>query len=257
MRREWARRGRLLPPVVVVVVLIGTWQLVAVHNPYVLPRPWAVATELADHPGLFVHGGRVTLVEALVGLLIGFAGAVGLAVVMAQIRVVERAVYPVAVVANVVPVVAVAPALVVAFGFGATPKVLISATICFFPTLVNAITGLRAADPAVLEVMASLRASPLEILIRVRLPSSLPYLFAAARVGLPLSVTGAVVAELVAQGSTSGLGTVIGQSAANAALPRVYAAIACLGVLGVALTAIVAFVERRVLSWHPVTAIRR
>ncbi len=239
-----------LPPLVAVVVLVAVWQAVAVTHRYVLPRPRAVLMQLVDHPGSFLHSGGVTLSEALLGLVIGCGAAFLLATLMSQLAVVERAVLPVAVVLNVTPVVAIAPALQEAFGFGLTPKVLVAAVICFFPMLIGTTAGLRAADPAVIEVLRTLHASRHEILWRAQLPSSLPFLFAVARVCLPLSVVGAVVAEFVAQGSTSGLGTVISQSASNAQLDRVYAAIVCLGILGVALVGLVTVVERRVLRWR-------
>jgi NitT/TauT family transport system permease protein len=239
-----------LPPLVAVVVLVVIWQLVAVGHRYVLPRPRAVLLQLVHHPGSFAHSGWVTLSEALLGLVIGCGAAFVLATLMSQLKVVERAVLPLAVVLNVTPVVAIAPALQEAFGFGRTPKVLVAAVICFFPTLIGTTAGLRASDPAVVDVLRTLHASRSEILWRVQLPSSLPYLFAVARVCLPLSVVGAVVAEFVAQGSTSGLGTMISQAASNAQLDRVYAAIVCLGIIGVALVALVSVVERRALRWQ-------
>jgi NitT/TauT family transport system permease protein len=236
---------------VAAVIVIAVWQLVAVHNRYILPRPWAVALQLVHHPGSYLHGARVTLTEALAGLAIGFGAGVLLGIVMSEIRIVERALLPLAIVANVTPVVALAPGLVVAFGFGITPKLIVTAVICFFPALMNTIAGLRSTDPELLDVLQTLHASRLEVLIRVRLPCSLPYLFSAARICLPLSVVGAVVAELVTQGSTSGLGTVISQAAANAQLDRVYASIVCLALLGVGLTAFIVLAERRLLAWHP------
>jgi len=248
--RARLRPARWLPPLLAVGVLVAAWQLVAIGHRYVLPRPRRVLLQLVDHPGFYARSALVTLEEALLGLLIGTATAFVLAVAMSQLRVVERAVLPVAVVLNVTPVVAIAPALQEAFGFGATPKVLVAAIICFFPTLIGTTAGLRATDPAILEVLATLHASRWERLARAQLPSSLPYLVAIARVCFPLSVIGAVVAELVAQGSTSGLGTVVAQSASNAQLDRVYAAIACLGFLGVALTSVVGLIERRALRWH-------
>jgi len=230
--------------------VIGVWQLVAVGHRYVLPRPWAVVQQLVHYPGSYLAGGRVTLLEALSGLAIGFAAAVGFSLAMARIPPLADAVLPLAILLNVTPVVAIAPGLVVAFGFGLAPKVIVTAVICFFPTLVTTTAGLRSAEPAVIEVMRSLHATENQILLRVRLPSSLPYLFAAARVCLPLSVIGAVVAEFVTPGSTNGLGTVIFLAAPNSQFDRVYAAVACLGFLGVILTAAVGLLERRVMSWH-------
>jgi NitT/TauT family transport system permease protein len=250
-RWSWVRPGYWLPALVAFAVLLGAWKLIAEHDHYLLPQPGATAAQLWNHPGLYLHDARATLLEALIGLAIGFGLAFLLAVVMSQVTLVERAVLPLAVVLNVTPVIAVAPALVVAFGFGPTPKIIVTAVIVFFPALVNSLIGLRSADPAVLDVLRSLHASRGEALWHVRLPSALPYLFAAARVCLPLSVVGAVVAEFVAPGSTAGLGTLISQASASSQLAEVYAAIICLAVLGVALTGMVVVAERRALAWQP------
>lgn len=249
-RRLTGAAGRVVPVAVAVAILLVAWQLVAGHDRYVLPHPLAVADQLTGSPGFYLRGAATTLREALGGLGIGFVAAWVLALAMTEVRILARALLPLAVLANVTPVVAVAPALVVAFGFGVTPKLVVTALICFFPVLVNAIAGLRSADPLLLDVLEVLHASRREILWRVRLPASLPQLFVALRIVLPLSVIGAVVSEFVTQGSTSGLGTVIFQASQNAELDRVYAAVVCLGVVGVALTGIVAVVQRRVLLWQ-------
>lgn len=251
--RSWSslRPSRWLPALVAFAILVLVWKLLADHDRYLLPQPGATASQLWNYPGLYLRNARSTLVEALIGLGVGFGAAFGISVVMSQISLVERALLPLAVALNVTPVVAVAPALVVAFGFGRTPKVIVTAVIVFFPALINSLVGLRSADPEVLDVLRSLNAARWEVLWWVRLPSALPYLFAAARVCLPLSVVGAVVAEFVTPGSSAGLGTLITQASANSALPRVYAAIICLAVLGVALTVVITVVERRVLAWHP------
>lgn len=242
--------GRIAPPVAALVVLVVAWQLAAAHNPYLLPRPAATWSQLATHPGLYARNARSTLGEALAGLGIGGGVAVLLAVAMSQVEALERAVMPVAVVVNVTPVVAVAPALVVAFGFGAAPKLIVTALIVFFPVLITTLSGLRAADPQVLDVLRTLKASRWEVLIRVRFPSALPYLFTAVRVTLPLAIVGAVVAEFVAPGSSAGLGTLITNASRQSALDEVYAALLCLAAMGVVLTLLVGLAERRLLSWH-------
>lgn len=240
----------VLPPLVGVAVLIVVWQIVAASDSYVLPRPAAVAAQLAGHAGTYLSAAGTTLEEAMGGLAAGGAAALALALLMTQWRVLRRAVLPLALLANVTPIVALAPALIVAFGFGLAPKMVVTALMCFFPALINAVAGLGSADPALLEVLAVLHASPGEVLWRVRVPSSLPYLLVAARICFPLSVIGAVVAELVSPGSSAGLGTLIQQAATDAQLDRVYAAVVCLGLIGVALTGLVALAERRVLSWR-------
>jgi NitT/TauT family transport system permease protein len=145
-------------------------------------------------------------------------------------------------------VVAVAPLLVIWFGFGLWPKVCVAALISFFPFLVNSITGFRSVNPAVLEFVRSLRASPLEIFLKLRVPSALPYLFAALKVSLPLSLIGAVVAEWFS--GDRGLGLVIFTANYQLDTPTLFAAICVLAVIGVALNLTASFLERRVLFWH-------
>jgi NitT/TauT family transport system permease protein len=209
VNRKALRLGVWLPPAVAFTALVVGWQLYAVHHPYVLPRLGEIKAQLSSHPGLFTRNAWTTLQEGLVGGAAGMGIAFALALVMFYVRVVERALLPLAVVLNVTPLVAIAPALVVAFGFGLTPKYVIASLIVFFPFLVNALAGLRDVDPEALDLVATLHASRAEVLWRLRLPSSLPYLFAAGRICVPLSLVGAVVAEFVAAGDAKGLGTLI------------------------------------------------
>jgi NitT/TauT family transport system permease protein len=171
-----------------------------------------------------------------------------LAIVMVHVEVIEQAVMPLAVVLNVTPVIAIAPALALAFGFGVAPKYLLTAIITFFPLLVNALVGLRSIDRRALDIARTLNASRWEILWHLRLPSSLPYLFAGARVCLPLAVVGAVVAEFVVAGTQGGLGSVISIALNYSELASVYAAIGCLAIMGVVLTGVVVVLERRMLA---------
>ncbi|OLT28790.1 ABC transporter permease [Nocardiopsis sp. CNR-923] len=257
-RRPRKRRGRRSPlsprvwlPTVVAVALVGAgWSWIAAEHPYVLPTLSEVGRTLVSDPVLFVENAWSTLQIALLGVAWGAGTAFVLALLMSEIPVLRRAIMPLAVVLNVTPVVALAPALVVAFGFGMTPKVIVTAIVTVFPVLINVTTGLRSVPGPALHVFRTLHASRLEVLLKLRLPSSLPYALAALRVVLPLSIVGAVVAEFVAAGSSSGLGTMIRNAAANAQLPHVYAAIACLATMGVLMLAFTALLERRLLFWH-------
>lgn len=248
--RRALRPGAWVPALIGLGAVAVIWQLVAVHNPDLIPTIGAIASDLVRKPGFFARNALVTIQETAVGLGVSFALAFVLAVIMCHLRPFEKAVMPVVVVLNVTPVVAIAPALVVAFGFGMTPKYIVTGMIVFFPILVNSLVGLRSIDPQALDVLRTLHASRLEILYRLRLPSSLPYLFAAARVCFPVSVIGAVVAEFAASGQQRGLGSVIQTSAALSDLPPIYAAIACLAAIGLALTFLVTLLESRLLSWH-------
>jgi NitT/TauT family transport system permease protein len=160
----------------------------------------------------------------------------------------ERSLLPLAILVKVTPIVAVAPLFVIWFGFGAMPKVLIAALITFFPTLVNGVTGFRSVNPGAMDFLRSLRASRREIFFALRVPSSLPYLFAAFRVSIPLSVTGAVIAEWFS--ADRGLGSVIVVAHNDLDMPTLFGAIFALAFIGIGLTILVGLMERKALFWH-------
>jgi NitT/TauT family transport system permease protein len=249
-RLGWARPAIWLPLVVMLAVLGVAWQWGAKSWPFLLPPLSSVGDSLVAHITYYLKNAGITLAESVSGLAIGFAVAFVLAVLISEMPAARRAIMPIAVVLNVTPLVAIAPALVVAFGFGPAPKLVITALICFFPILINTATGLRSVPTQMLQVYATINASRLELLLHLRVPNALPYIFAALRITFPLSVIGAVVAELSAAGSAGGLGTVISTASSMNQLPVVYASIFILAIMGAGLLLVVTVVERRALRWH-------
>ena len=242
------RPANWLPTVLALAAVAGAWQLVASSTTAIIPTLGAIWSAFAGHTvALFANGGD-TLAEALPGLAISYVVAIVLAVAMSQSRVVTRAVLPLAVALNVSPIIAFAPPLSIAFGLGRAPRVVLAAVITFFPSLINAIVGLGSADQGALEVFQTLHASRWETLWRLRLPASLPYLFAAARISAPLSLVGAAVAEMVLGGTNVGLGIWINTASANAQLNLAWARIAVLAFFGLLLTGLVAGLEAWVLK---------
>lgn len=244
----------VLPPAIAGLLALVAWEAwVSLRDvpEYLVPTPSAVAAALRDDPGRFAGAGWTTLQHALGGLALGAGGAFVLGVAMAHSRLVERTLYPYAILVKVTPVVAVAPLIIIWFGFGMWPKFVVAALITFFPMLVNAVTGLRSVDPAALAFLRALSASRWQIFWRLRVPSSLPYLFAALRISIPLALIGAVVAEWVQ--ADSGMGRIIVIAHGDFDTPVLFGAIAVLAVIGVSLTTAVLYVERRVLQWHDST----
>lgn len=239
-----------LPFGVLLVVLGLLWNLGAERMPYLLPPLGDVARVLTDQPGYFVENAFTTLTEAVLGLVIGFVVASLLAVAVSEFKVARRAVMPLAVVLNVTPLVAIAPVLVVAFGFGMAPKLVLTSLICFFPILINTAVGLRSVSRQTLQVFASIDASRWEVLRHVRVPSALPFVFAALQIVFPLSIIGAVVAELSAAGSAAGLGTVITVASSMNRLATVWAAILVLAAMGALMLLVITLLERKVLFWR-------
>jgi NitT/TauT family transport system permease protein len=249
-RIGWVRPAIWLPLVVMLVILGAAWQWGAKSMPYLLPPLSSVGDSLSGNLTYYIRNAGTTLGEAVAGLAMSFVAAFILAVLMSEVAVIRRAVMPFAIVLNVTPLVAIAPAMVVAFGFGPAPKLIITALICFFPFLINAAVGLRSVPRQVTQVYQTMNASRLEQLIHLRIPNAMPYLFAALRIVCPLSIIGAVVAEMSASGSVSGLGTVISNASTMNQLQVVYAAIFILAIMGVLLMLIITLAESRVLRWH-------
>lgn len=243
--------GYLLPPAVALALLTLVWEAwtrIASVPVYLVPAPSVILARLFGDIGFFVQHGAITLLEAMAGFGLGAVVAFSGATLMAHSRVLERSLFPLAVLVKVTPIVAVAPLFVIWFGFGSWPKVLIASLITFFPVLVNAMIGLRAVNPDALDFFRSLDASRKEIFFKLRVPSALPYLFAAFRISVPLSVIGAVVGEWFS--GDRGLGSVIIVAHSNLDMPTLFSAILVLAFLGISLTILVSYLERRVLFWH-------
>ena len=256
-RRAWARpslrRVALLvaPPLLAAAFVLALWEawirFRAVPE-YLAPAPSAVLDALASDPSRFFDAGLTSAQHALGGLLLGSGSALLLGVLMAHSRTVERALYPLAILVKVTPVVAVAPLVIIWFGFGVWPKFIVAGLITFFPMLVNAVTGLRSIDPAAHDFFRAMYASRWQVFWRLRLPASLPYLFAALRISIPLALIGAVVAEWMS--ADSGVGQLIVIAHGDYDTAALFGAIFVLALIGVTLTAAVALLERRMLFWH-------
>jgi ABC-type nitrate/sulfonate/bicarbonate transport system permease component len=205
--RRAGRLGRVLAPVAFSLLVLGAWQAyteLAGVSPLLLPSPWAVARSVVANASLFTANAEVTLQEILLGFGLGSATGIALAVLLTHSRLAEQAMYPWLVASQMVSIVALAPILVVWFGFGIVPKVVVVALVCFFPVVVNTIDGLKAVDPEMVRLMRTLGMSRLRIMRSVRVPSAIPYVFSGLRVAMALSVIGAVFGEWV--GSSEGLG---------------------------------------------------
>lgn len=244
---ELARPRLWGPAVTLAALLLVIWQLYARSQRFVLPTIGSVASHLWDNAGALSSNAVITLESAVIGLVTSAAAAVAIALAMSQWGLVRRAVLPLAIVLNVTPLIAIAPALSDGLGLGAAPRVLIVVLITFFPVLINTLGGLESYDPQALEVLETLSASRWEVLWRLKLPSSLPFLFAAARVVVPLSIVGAAIAEMTVDGIGNGLGYTIYFAGNGADLGLAWAAVFCLAIMGLVLTGLVVGVEDLVL----------
>jgi NitT/TauT family transport system permease protein len=214
---------------------------------YIVPTPTAIFGVFQKNFSLLMDNLRPTLTEALAGFVIGNLAAVLLAILFVHSRVLQAAYFPIVLFFNTIPILALSPIIILIFGLGMTPKIVIAAVICFFPTLVNMIRGLDSASDNEHELFRVLSATRSEIFWSLRLPRALPMLFSSLRIASATAVIGAIVGEWI--GSDKGLGALIIQATFNYQSDRLYAAIVLSSSLSIALFCLVVLVERRIIKY--------
>jgi ABC-type nitrate/sulfonate/bicarbonate transport system permease component len=215
---------------------------------WLLPAPTDVAVALVEDRRLLAENAVVTLWEVLIGFVIAVMAGVGCGILITRFPLVDRALYPLIIASQTVPVPAIAPLLLVWFGYGLLPKVLVTALVGFFPLVVNTVEGVRGTDREVVNLLRAFGAPPGRVFRLAEFPSALPSIFAGARIAVAICVIGAVFGELV--GAKAGLGYLLTRSIAQFETPRMVAAIFLLAIMGASLFAIVGLVERIVLPWR-------
>jgi ABC-type nitrate/sulfonate/bicarbonate transport system permease component len=234
----------------VVLVLLGGWELYARAggvSDLILPAPTQIADALWDDRALLWSNLLVTAQEVALGILVALVLGFALAVLLHLSGTLRRSLYPLLVASQAVPVVIVAPLLVVWFGFGIVPKLAIIALVCFFPVVVTTLDALRSVDPDQLKLLRTLDASRWQAFRWAEAPAALPAALSGAKIAVAVAVIGAVFAEYV--GSSEGLGHLMLQAIPQLETARAYAAVVVLAVFAVALFGALALAERRIVPW--------
>ena len=250
-RSSWQNRLRTAFWVILgFVVTIAVWQSIItirdVPN-YIVPPPGEVWESLRTDFDTLWSNTKPTAIESVGGFLIGSLGAIILAVIFVHSRIMERMFLPIVIVIRTIPVVAMAPVLML--GNGLAPKIVIAALISFFPTLVNMVEGLQSVGSQSLELFRVLSASKWEVFWKLRIYKSLPFLFASLKIASTASVIGAIVAEWI--GSDEGLGALIILATFNFRTSLLYATMVFASILALLLFAAIALLERLVVRWQP------
>jgi NitT/TauT family transport system permease protein len=250
-----SRRRRRLPAAVdgltVGLVILAVWEIgarVGGVPAYLLPAPSAIAVRLFNDWRSIAFHTAVTTSEILIGFLLSIVISIPLAAVLAQFRPVERALYPVLVASQTVPKVAIAPLLVVWFGFGLEPKIIIAFLVCFFPIVIDAMIGFRSTPKEVLWLARSMGTSRWKTFVHFQIPAALPNIFAGVKVASTLAVVGAVVGEFVAADRGLGYQLIVANGTLDVGLS--FAILVTLSVLGIVIFAIIDLLERLALPWH-------
>jgi len=246
----------VLPPALIVVALLAAWEAAARWDliadalsikPFLVPAPTDIAVAIWEHRGRLADNAWVTLQEVLLGFAIALVAGAYYAVVLHRWPALRRAFYPLLIGSQTIPIIVLAPILVVWLGYGIGPKLAVIALICFFPITVNTLDGLRAVDSDVVRMMRSLDAGRWQILRRVEAPTALPYFFSGAKIAVAIALIAAVFAEWV--GAEAGLGHMIRISYSQLLTEQTFAAVFVLAAFAVALFGLLALLERRVAWW--------
>ncbi len=257
MTVNWRTVRRVVLPAALIAVLIGAWQVAASTGaiadtlnlePALVPSPAEVGNALWQNRSLLWENSWVTLREILLGIAAGVLAGIALAVAMRFSDLLRDAVFPLTVALQAVPVVVLAPILVIWFNYGIWPKVIIVAIACFFPIVVSTLDGLRSVDPEAAKMMRTLDASRWAIFRRVEAPTALPSFFSGAKIAVAIAPVVALFAELA--GANSGLMLVITQANNSFREALVFAAVTVLAVIGVLLVGLTALAQRLVVRWR-------
>ncbi|MXV97266.1 MAG: ABC transporter permease [Acidimicrobiaceae bacterium] len=250
-RRPVRRAALLVAPFAGLTAFFVGWEIyVVVRNlrPLTLPLPSDVIVHVVENPGFYSRNGLVTIQEAFWGFWIAFFAALFVATWMAHSQFVERATMPVIVLMQSTPVAVLVPIFLLWFGFSPWPKILTAMLFAWVPFVANALIGLRSIDSETHELLRSVNASRWEIYWRLRIPHSLPYLFAAGRICVGLALVGAVVGEFF--NSREGLGNAARVAQSRLLVDQLWGSVFVLAFIGVAFVLLLIAVERRVLRWH-------
>lgn len=239
-------------PLITTVGLLLGWELLVLLSGlpvYILPPPSSVAVVMVERFGLLLGEAAWTAAEMVLGLLLGLMLGASLAIALAASAAWRRWALPVVIVSQAIPVIAIAPLLVVWLGYGMASKVAMAALVIFFPVASALYDGLRRTDPGWLDLARTMEASPRAVLLQIRLPAALPAFASGARIAAAVAPIGAVIGEWV--GASAGLGFLMTQSLARGQTPLAFAALVVLCLLGLALYYATDWIGRRLVPWQP------
>ncbi|MER7250222.1 ABC transporter permease [Kribbella sp. NPDC000426] len=252
-KRSWltsSPAAAIILPIIGLAATIALWwgaTVVFSIQSYLLPTPWEVVVKFFDQPGELLSQTGTSLLETIEGFLLAIVIGVPIALVIVRSVILERLVYPLLLMVNSIPKVAIAPLLVVWMGFGQWPKVVMVLLMCFFPIVISTAQGMKSTPTELVELMRSLNASRAQEFFKLRLRYAMPQIFTGFKVAISLAVIGSVIAEFV--GATKGLGYVIQQSGASADTTLAFAAIALLSVMSIVLFYGLVLLEHLLLPW--------
>lgn len=240
----------LYPLILTVLIIVGWHYFVKMAGlpKFLLPPPKAVIIELFQKWHLLLFHSIFTVYELIMGFILSIIVGVPCAIIIVWSKALDKALTPLLLVSQTVPKVAIAPLLVIWFGFGVLPKILISFLIAFFPIVISTAAGLKSVEPDMMDLIKSMSAKKWQVFLKVRIPNSLPYFFSGAKISIALSVIGAIVGEWV--GSDKGLGYLLLVANNNMDAVLLFADMVLLSLIGILFFYMIIWLETILLPWH-------
>lgn len=243
--------GALWRPALFLGLMVLVWWFITDRQwvrPYLIPAPGDVWNTFVSDRELLLRHTYVTLYETVAGFVLSVVFGLIAAVAIVYSPAVEKTLYPLLLAAQVIPKIAIAPLFVVWLGFGPAPKILVAVLIAFFPVVISGVAGLRSVDPELLDLSATMGATPLQVFRKIRFPAALPHLFSGIKVAATLAVVGAVVGEFV--GANEGLGYILLIANGNLESDLLFAGLIIMSLIGVVLFVVLEIAEKLLLPWH-------
>jgi len=243
--------GSKLAPIIFGVLLLIIWQVVVTAGgieKYIMPAPTDVIKVLVTEFKTMIPHILATLYEGMVGFLIAIVLSIILAIIMDRFSLVKKALYPVLVISQTIPTVALAPLFIIWFGFGALPKIIVVVIVCFFPIVISIVDGLEGVDKDLINHFKLMGASKLKIFLHLKLPYGMINFFSGMRIAATYSIMGAVIGEWL--GGDKGLGVYMTRARSAYALDKMFAAIVIIVVISMAIFLLVSLMEKVFTPWN-------
>lgn len=218
---------------------------------YILPSPSAIIKALDKYKSILWEHTQTTLFEAMIGLLLAIVFAIFLAIIMNRYRLIKQMIYPILVVSQTIPIIALAPIFMVWLGFGVLPKILIVILVCFFPISISVAEGLATVDKDLINLLKSMKATPWQIFVKVELPATLPSFLSGLKIAVTYSIMGAVIGEWI--GARNGLGIFLTRAMKSHHTDAMFADILIIVVMSVGLFQLVDFLGKKIMPWNKTT----
>ena len=243
--------GNKIAPIVFILILLIIWEIivnVGGIEKYILPAPTDVIEVLIKDFKTMIPHILATLYEGMVGFLIAIALSIILAVIMDMVPLIKRALYPVLVISQTIPTVALAPLFIIWFGFGALPKIIVVVIVCFFPIVISIVDGLEGVDKDLINHFKLMGASKLNVFLHLKLPYGMINFFSGMRIGATYSIMGAVIGEWL--GGDKGLGVYMTRARSAYALDKMFASIVIIVVISMGIFLLVSLMEKLFTPWN-------